>query len=163
MAFKIVKGLSEISVVPRVDDAITCNDDEYADYIASFSPESSGDESILKLSEEPTRFVLRLNLSWDAKRKVDSNNMSIKGRSVSVDPYYTKDLLRHSFKAIKNPPQVPLDQQIKFVKDSSDKLISKSFMNDLESMGEIENLVTALSNAKSKSKEEEDSEQIEKN
>lgn len=163
MAFKIRKGLTEISVVLRMDDAVKCNDDEYAEYIASFSPDSPGDESLLKLSEDPTRFILRLNLSWEAKRKVESGNMSIKGQNVSIDPYYTKDLLRHSFKSIKNPSQVPLDEQLKFVKDSSDKLISKSFMNDLEQMGELENLVTALSNSKAKSKEDDEDEAVEKN
>ena len=146
MAFTFDAPIKEIRVVVYRDDAVGCTLEDYKDeYLPSFGKDGIGNEEILKLSGEPTRFVLSLRVGWDRKRNIERENVTIDaqtGQPVLQSTYLT-DLVRASLTGIENPEGVPPAKALKFKRDS-DQMVHKSLIDLLETSKQLGYITSAL-------------------
>lgn len=160
MAFEFGESKpKQIRVVLKADSCVTVGDNEYNEYLESFV-DGKGNEDFLELNGEPTRFVMVTSLKWDKKKAIEKENIKVKaGNNLDVSSFYMRDLIRASLIRIDNPEGIPSEKKLKFIRDQTDGLISKDFMDKLEESRQIGHLGKALLNA-SKGKGDEE---IEKN
>jgi hypothetical protein len=147
MAFLIEKTDGEIRVILRVDTAVKCGEDAYEAYLKSFA-DGQGDESLLKLEGEPTRFVMRKTINWAHKQKVRGKNMklNVKDRELEVNVNLTTDTVQMHLSGIENPPGIDPKKQLVFKLEGG--LVSNEIMNMLDENNVLGDLFTALQAAR---------------
>lgn len=143
MAFEVKDVDGTISVIVSKESCIG-DKKAYPAYLKSFIGEGNGDESLLKLTGEPTRFVCKRALNWHQTKKMRKLNIVIKGRKVEMDPNFTADLVRRHLVDIKNPDDVK--NPLIWSKDE-DGLLAVSVLEKLDRGGVIGDLVTAIRNS----------------
>lgn len=139
MALIIDSTAATISVVVSKDSAVNCTEEEYDEYLKDL------DESHLCLDGEPTRFVLRKNLPYEASQRVmDAQASYVKGQ-VKMQMSYVLEEVRASLIDIVNPSDLPKEKQLVY-KRHSDGLCSKEIIGLLQSYGVLMDLYRARSN-----------------
>jgi hypothetical protein len=125
-------------VILSVDSALDMTEEEFAVYRETI------DESLLKFKEGefPTRFVMRKVLPFSLAKKVQNEQMTTVNGQMQVQLSFMSEDVRASLVDIKNPPEVPEDQQIKFEKDK-DGGASEKLMELLISAGVVQELYAA--------------------
>lgn len=145
MALVLSLSKGSIEVVVQKDAAITCSDEEYKQYTESFT-KGAGDESLLKLNGEPTRFVLRKTLPYEADLAIKDMQMSIdKGGEPKMRSSFLVEEVRMAMIDIKNPSNA--ESPIEFKRDA-DNYASKEIVQMLSNAGCIMDLWLAHNNAK---------------
>lgn len=142
MAFVVDRPSGNIEVVVYRDRAVRCTKKDYDGYTKSFET-GCGDESLLKLEGEPTRFVIRPELTWQQKQKLRTKNIKLIGKKALIDANYSSELLRLHLVGIKNPSTVPAEKCLTFEKDGDDGA-ARALMNKLDDAQVIGDLVGAL-------------------
>ena len=148
----------EIRVVLNTDSAVKCDSHTYDDYLESFKVDGIGNEKLLDMEEEPTRFVLKTDLTYQEKKKLETEHMKMKvgeDGGVDVGAFYIRDMIRYHFIAIANPKSVPLEKHLRFQKDN-DGLIRRDFLMRLEKHKVLPHLIKALTNAKGDTKDDQE-------
>jgi len=136
MAFSIESADTTIKVVVSKDTAVHCTEEEYEKYTESL------DESLLHLEGDPTRFVLRKNLSYEASQKVmDAQASFVKGK-VQMNMSYVLEEVRASWVGVENPPDLSPDRCINW-KRESDGLANKQLVAGLQNAGVLMDLYKA--------------------
>jgi hypothetical protein len=100
MALKIVTKTQEtVKIIVRQDSSIPENltDDEWESY------QNSLDETFLRLKDEPTRFVVRVSLPYEAQVKIQNSQMSYSDGKPELKIGYIMEELRCSLVGIENP------------------------------------------------------------
>jgi len=125
-------------VVLSIDSALDMTEDEFKIYSETL------DESLLKFKEGelPTRFVMRKVLPFALAKKVQNEQMATVNGQMQVQLSFMCEEVRAALVDIKNPPNVPEDQQIKFEKEK-DGGASEKLMELLISAGVVNELYTA--------------------
>lgn len=145
MAVKLSMAKGNIDVVLSVDDAVTCPPEEYQAYLESFK-KGSGDESLLKLNGEPTRFVMRKVLPFEADIEITDMQMEIgEGGKPKIKTGFVLEEVRKALIDIKNPPDAP--SPIEFKRDA-DNYANKEIIQMLYQAGVLAELWNARNNAK---------------
>ena len=126
MALKLELISGTISVVSRLDDAISCTEEDYNEYLLDL------DEGHLNIKEgqKPTYFVLTKNLKFDAQQKVKNQQISYKGGQVDLQLGFIMEEVRQALVDIKNPDDIPDNQKVLFKRDS-DGAASKELIASL--------------------------------
>lgn len=145
MPFQSVSNNGTIEVIAHRDVTVKCDKAAYKAYQKSFG-KGAPDEAILQLEGEPHRFIMKCDLEYQEKQKLRGKNIKIENRKTNVSVNMSMEMIRFHLVGIKNPPNCPEDQMLKFSKDS-DGLVSKELVNKLDIMGLIGNLITAVRNA----------------
>lgn len=145
MPFQVSKAQGDIEVVVSKDSSVGCDKEGYQAYLKSFSGDAPN-EAILKLKGEPTRFLLKRELSWQEKQKLRARNIKIKGKQINMNVNYSAELARAHLVGIRNPTGMADDQKLEFTTDI-DGLASRVLMNKLDTAGVIGDLVSAVSAA----------------
>jgi hypothetical protein len=124
-------------LILRIDTAVRCEDGVYDQYLENL------DETLLNLDpeQEPTRFIFRRVLPWDAQQRVERAKVDAETRGINLG--YLHEEVRASLIDIKGPG-------IKFQRDK-DSLCSKELITKLVSAGVINDLVTARQKANTNS------------
>ena len=136
MAFSIESADTTIKVVVSKDNAVHCTDDEYEKYTETL------DESLLNLEGDPTRFVLKKNLSYEASQKVmDAQASFVKGK-VQMNMSYVLEEVRASWIGVENPPDLAKEQCINWKRDN-DGLANKQLVAGLQNAGVLMDLYKA--------------------
>jgi len=136
MSFSIESTDATIKVVVSKDSAVNCTEDEYEKYTETL------DESLLKLEGEPTRFLLRKNLSYEASQKVmDAQATFVKGK-VQMKMSYVMEEVRASWIGVENPSDLPADKCLVWKRDN-DSLASRDLVALLQSSGVLMDLYKA--------------------
>jgi hypothetical protein len=134
MAFHINKSVarSNISFISRRDDAIPADltDSEWNKYMEGM------DESHLRLTTEPTRWVMRLALPYESQKSLQSSQMGVSDAGkMEVRLGFMLDAVRFALVDIQNPSALPEEQHVKFEKDvdgyASKELIAMLHANGL--------------------------------
>lgn len=141
MSLKLVSRDEKIKVVSRFDDAVTCNSEEYNEYLKSL------DEGVLKLNGEPTRFEMRLVIQSRDVSKIDEMKMRMVGGEMSPNLAYILEEVRCSLVGIENPKTA--EEPIEFKQDGSGGA-SKELMERLHAANVYMDLFTARQNALTK-------------
>jgi hypothetical protein len=146
MAFTIDNLMTDgdIEVVLRIDSSLDLTDkgdedNEYDEYL-----NSGLDEGKLKFKEgqEPTRFVMRKNITLKHATRIENSKMKYTDGEASVQLGFVIEEVRASLKGVKNPPSVPADKQI-VIKFTGDGLVDERQMAAFVSAGIVSNLFTA--------------------
>lgn len=134
-------GKGSVEVVASIDSAIG-EDASYQAYLDSITPQSTrGDETLLKLTGEPTRFVLRKNLPYEGTMTVKDRMMTYEEGKGKFNLSYQMVELRFALEGIKNPADQPPDESLVFSVDP-DGYASKELIATLaEVPGLVENLI----------------------
>lgn len=138
MAFSISKPDQSIEVIVSKDSALDCSSDDYDAYLENL------DESKLKFKsgDEPTRFVMRKTLPYEASQKVMNSQASIDKGKVTLNMSYVMEEVRLALIDIKNPAQLSKEQQIEF-KRENDGYCSKVLIAGLQASGVLMDLFRA--------------------
>ncbi len=139
LALNLSKGT--IDVVVQKDAAVTCTDEEYAQYVQSFA-KGIGDEALLKLDGEPTRFTLKKQLGYDASLDVKDRQLGFEDGKPKVRVSFVIEEVRYALVNIKNPPTVAPEATIEFSRDS-DGYASKQLIEMLDQAGVVMDLYAA--------------------
>jgi len=125
-------------VILSIDSALDMTEEDFAAYRETL------DESLLKLKEGefPTRFVMRKVLPFSLAKKVQNEQMITVDGKMQIQMSFMSEDVKASLVDIKNPPNVPEDQQIKFEKDK-DGSASEKLMELLISSGIVQELYSA--------------------
>lgn len=129
-------------VIVSKDKALDCTVEDYKNYLDTL------DEKHLKFKagQEPTRFVLKKQLDWKSgaalKKSMAKVTFDGQGQQTEFNMAYQLEEIRYSLVDIKNPAGVPVEKQIKFVKDS-DGYVSKDLVMKLDSIGAVSEMVVA--------------------
>jgi hypothetical protein len=114
MAFKnTMTSLPDtFKLISRQDPAIDFDKSDYDAYFKAF------DEKFLTFvpGEEPTRFVLKKNLTVKEAMEIQSLQVQIKQRDVTVDMAYLLAEARMILVGIENPANIPDNEKINFKK-----------------------------------------------
>jgi len=140
MALTLVSEKKNLKVVLLADDAVgNKDDDNYMSYLKTLN------EEMLDLKGEPTRFVLRSTLTWNAKEMLRKRNIRYNPSEgqMDMDITYMTDLVRFSLIGVENPESVPKEKQITFKRDS-DGYASKELVNALDNIGQLTFLFFAI-------------------
>ena len=136
MAFSIESADATIKVVVSKDSAVNCTDDEYEKYTETL------DESLLNLEGDPTRFVLKKNLTYEASQKVmDAQASFVKGK-VEMKMSYVLEEVRAAWIGVENPPDLAKDKCIIWKRDN-DGLSNKQLVAGLQNSGVLMDLYKA--------------------
>jgi hypothetical protein len=133
MSFSMGSADATIKVVVSKDNVVNCTDEEYEKYTESL------DESLLHLEGEPTRFVLKKNLSYEASQKVMDSQASFHKGKVQMKMSYVMEEVRASLTAIENPPDLDKAQCIEWKRDN-DGLTSRELIAGLQNAGVLMDL-----------------------
>lgn len=138
MAIKLPGKNDLIKVVSQVDGALVKDEEAYKMY------QKTLDESYLtfKPNEEPTRFVLKKVLSYDAAQKVKNEQTRVVNGQISVQLSFMAEDVRLSLVDIENPAYLNDLEKILYKKDS-DGGASKELMSLLEAADVVNDLYTA--------------------
>jgi len=136
MSFTIESADSTMKVVVSKDNTVHCTDEEYEKYTETL------DESLLHLDGEPTRFVLRKNLSYEASQKVmDAQASFVKGK-VQMNMSYVLEEVRAAWIGVENPPDLAKEKCIIWKRDN-DGLANKQLVAGLQNAGVLMDLYKA--------------------
>lgn len=136
MAFSIESADAIVKVVVSKDTAVNCTDDEYEKYTETL------DESLLNLEGDPTRFVLRKNLTYEASQKVmDAQATFVKGK-VEMKMSYVLEEVRAAWIGVENPPDLAKDKCIDWKRDN-DGLANRQLVAGLQNAGVLMDLYKA--------------------
>ena len=138
MAFLVDSTTSYVEVIVSKDTAIDCSDEDYDKYLETL------DESLLKLTCDPTRFVLRKNLPYEASQKVMNAQATYDKGKVQMQMSYVMEEVRAALIDIKYPDEVPKEDRLEF-KRESDGLASKHLISILQGAGVLMDLFRARS------------------
>ncbi len=138
MAIKLPGKNDLIKVVSQVDGALVRDEEAYKLYLKTL------DESVLsfKEGEEPTRFVLKKVLSYDAFQKVKNEQTKIVNGQINLQLSFMSEDVRQALVDIENPAYLNDLEKIHF-KRESDGGASKELMALLEAADIINDLYTA--------------------
>lgn len=123
MAVLLATKRDTFDVIVSIDTSLDVNEDQWNLYKETL------DESHLKFKEgmQPTRFVMRQVLPFALAKRVQNDQMTTRNGAMEVQLGFISEEVRASLVDIKNPPDVPEDQHIKFEKDkdggASEKLM----------------------------------------
>lgn len=138
MAISFTKLSGNFKLISSHDPAINCSvegdDSDYDRYLETL------DESILQLSTEPTRFVVKKTLDYKAHKVVKGAQIEKDGKDMKVTTAFIMEQVRQSLVDIENPPGHQTD--LVFSRDSDGKA-SKELIADLESLGIVMEIYTA--------------------
>jgi hypothetical protein len=138
MAFSISKPDQTIEAIVSKDSALDCTPEDYDAYLENL------DEAKLKFKagDEPTRFVMRKTLPYEASQKVMNSQASIDKGKVTLNMSYVMEEVRLALVDIKNPSHLPGDQHIEF-KRENDGYCSKALIAGLQAAGVLMDLFRA--------------------
>ena len=136
MAFSIESADATVKVVVSKDSAVNCTDDEYEKYTETL------DESFLNLDGDPTRFVLKKNLTYEASQKVmDAQAHFVKGK-VEMKMSYVLEEVRAAWIGVENPPDLAKEKCIIW-KRENDGLANRQLVAGLQNSGVLMDLYKA--------------------
>lgn len=101
MGLSVMSMKGTIEVVSSKDASIS-RPEGYAAYIDSFTS-GKGDEALLALVGEPTRFVMRLTLPYEATLEVKDRQLSFDKGKPQVRVSFALEQVRHALVGVKNP------------------------------------------------------------
>lgn len=133
MAFSIESVDSTIKVIVSKDSTVNCSEEEYEKYTETL------DESLLHLEGEPTRFLLRKNLTYEASQKVMDAQASFHKGKVQMKMSYVMEEVRAAWVGVENPSDLPKERCIIFKRDN-DSLASKELTSGLQNAGVLMDL-----------------------
>lgn len=138
MAIKLPNKNDTIRVISHVDGALVQDEEAYKMYLKTL------DESYLsfKPNEEPTRFILRKVLSYDAAQKVKNEQTRVINGQIAVQMSFMSEDVRQALIDIENPAYLSDIEKIYFKKDS-DGGASKELMALLEAANVVNDLYSA--------------------
>lgn len=138
MAIKLPGKNDLVRVVSQVDSALVKDEEAYKNY------QKTLDESFLtfKEGEEPTRFVLKKVLSYDAAQKVKNEQTKIVNGQISLQLSFMSEDVRQSLVDIENPAYLNDFDKILYKKES-DGGASKELMSLLEAADVVNDLYSA--------------------
>ena len=136
MGFAIESTDSVIKVIVSKDTAVNCSDEDYEKYTETL------DESLLNLQGEPTRFVMKKNLSYEANQRVMDAQASFHKGQVQMKMSYVLEEVRACWIGIENPPGV---EKAMVFKRENDGLASKQLVSALHNAGVLMDLYKARS------------------
>lgn len=162
MAFLKRDLTATLKVIVSVESTIGIKDpkkrkEAYAEYLKSFRYGKQGDEAILQLTGEPTRFVCKSALDWLQKTKLRTKTVKIEGRKPSIDPNITGDTVRRHLIGIENPPGVEKDKELVFSLDK-DGFAHFEVMSQLDDAGVLPEIGMAITNFSTRQEREEEAE-----
>lgn len=140
---KLASGTKDnIKVIMREDSAIneSITDEDWELYVSTL------DEKILKLTDEPTRFVMKITLSYEAQMAVRNAQLSYSSGKAEVRTGYMLEEIRYSLVGIENPPNAT---SFIFKKDD-DGYASRDLIAELNNYGFVNQLFIARNNAVSR-------------
>lgn len=111
MPLKLPSITDTFKVVLRapVEGAVSCSSEEYDQYLKTL------DESYLKLTAEPTRFVMRKVLPSVAQASITDAQFKVDGAGkFEMRMSFMAKEVQHSIIGIENPEGIPEDQKIEF-------------------------------------------------
>ena len=140
MALELDLGTnSTIEVVSSKDSALDCDQETYAEYLASLDPE----HLVFKDGcgyQDTTRFVLKKNLKYDQMQRIKNQQLTVKGgNQVSFNVGYMLEEIRCALVDIKNPDDLPTDKKVPYKRDS-DGACDKNLVAALEMAGIVQEL-----------------------
>lgn len=149
MALLLTKSPQTIEVITFIDDSLDqVSRETYDEYLKDL------DESRLTLisGKEPTRFVFKKHLSYSHAQAIKNQQVKMsKDGNFDIQMAFTMEDVRLSLVDIKNPSYLADDQKINFKADGAGGL-AKDVMENLISLGVIDDFYRAISNARDKSK-----------
>lgn len=113
MAIKISKSSDSFKYILRSDDAIGADvtDEDFEAY------KKTGDESILRLTKEPTRFVLRKNLPYAAQQAIANCQISVgAGGKPTFQFGYMLEEVRFALSDIENATDIAENEKLIYTK-----------------------------------------------
>lgn len=133
MAIAIDLSKKNIEVISSKDEAVQCSAEEYAEYLKTL------DDAILNLKPDvnPTRFVLRKELPYDAAKVIKAEQASYVAGEVEVNMGHAFEVVRYALIDIKNPG----GDELKFVKESG--YASRELVAKLDYLGILDELYAA--------------------
>lgn len=138
MALELGQVRGNIEVVSSRDAAVKAPGGDYGKYLESFRG-GKGDESLLKLEGEPTRFVLRKVLSFEGSMDVKDRQLDMNTGKPVVRTSFTMETVRHALIAIKNPDGAASPMEFKAVDGAADP----DLVAELEAFGIVNELYLA--------------------
>ncbi len=139
MALKLGSVADVFKMVSRHDDAISedITDEEFELYQATL------DESHLRLSAEPTRFVIRRTLPFAAQQEVTNQQVKV-GRDgkPQVNFGFMLEEVRCALIGIENPSTMAEEDKLEFKKDA-DGYASKELIAKLNAAGVVSEIYSA--------------------
>lgn len=135
MATRLNSSKGLLRIISKLDDAVPTDltNEEWEAYTKTL------DESILRLVGEPTYYVMRRSLPFEAQQEVANQQVGMSGGKAILQFGYTLEEMRCALVDIENPKSVPLDQQITYRKDS-DGFTHRELIADLNTAGYIADL-----------------------
>lgn len=141
MAFKKQNSCSEtFKIVIKNDDAVpeSVTEEIYDNYLKNL------DETVLGLVGEPTRFVMKRDLSFASQKHIASEQVGVDADGKpQVKMGYILEEIRSCLIDIENPSSLKPDEKIVFEKDKGDGLASKALIAYLHSLGVVMQLFSA--------------------
>lgn len=125
-------------VILSFDTALDVTEEEFELYKETLN------ETHLRFKEgqNPTRFVLRQVLPFALAKKVQNDQITTVNGKMEVQLSFIPEEVKAALVDIKNPPELPEDQQIKFEKDK-DGSASEKLMELLMAAGVVQELYNA--------------------
>lgn len=145
MAFVVKDKSGGIEVVLSADGCVKADEKAYKAYLDSFKNGGVGNEELLKLDGQPTRFQLKRQLSWHEKQRLREKNIKIKGKRVDLSINYSSHMVRLHLTGIRNPDGAPAGA-IKY-EVAADGYATFEIMNLLDQTGSINELMAAITNS----------------
>lgn len=136
MAFKFNSADDIIKVVSRQDDALPEDllEEEFEKY------QETLDESHLRLTGIPTRFVIRRTLPFGAQQEVTNQQVKVgQDGKPQVNFGFILEEIRCALINIENPDDLPEDQKLVFKRDA-DGYASKDLIAKLNAAGIVSEL-----------------------
>lgn len=143
MAIKLPDLNERFEVILKIDSAIDsekCSNDDYAEYL------KNGNEALLHLKEEATRFVLTKALNYKNAKKIQRAQFPTNDGKPEFDFSSIMEEVRLALVDIKNPASLPKEDHIEF-KQHGEGGASDDLMAKLIAVGAVMDLWTALKNS----------------
>ena len=145
------RDLSVVKLICKVDDVIGVSnqadddgdsprDEAYAEYLKEL------DESHLKLTSEPTRLILNFDLKGKDAETVKNSMLGNSGGGGGVSlalGTYQYTVARLTLKAIDNPSDMPLQDQILFKDHNGNGRPNDETLRRLDRIGALANILAA--------------------
>lgn len=145
MAFILSDDKATVKLIVSKDSAVKCSDDDFKEYLKDL------DESRLKLDGVPTRFVFKKTLDYKGHQILLRSQAVVDKGQVHADISSILTDVRLHWVGVENPPDLPLNQQIIFKRDS-DGYASKELVAQLQSFGVLMELQAALKGSQGEAK-----------
>ena len=134
MAISFSKISGNFKLVSSIDPAVNCDPDTYDKYMQTL------DEELLKLSAEPTRFVIKKTLDYKAHKVVKGSQIEKDGKDMKVTTAFIMEQVRQSLVDIENPEGHVTDLVFKRAEDGR---ADRELIAALESLGIVMEIYTA--------------------